>query len=326
MPGPNREKIFGILAKVETTSGTDAAPVPGTDALRVVGIPTLTYDFLESGERDDVQNGVLMSADRTEAAGRFGRIEITLEAKGSGAAGTAPEADALLRACGFSRTIVALTSVTYTTLDAGMETVTLYCYGAGKLFKLVGCVANLKVSAEAAKRGLMVFSVTGKMASDPVEAGLPALTVSAVSPPLFHSATAAIGAWNSGTAGDPLVLKSAEFDTAAQIADRPSAGALDGLIGYLITDRKARQSMTVEVPGLAAFDPFTLSKSAGSAQPVSSWQIGTVVGNRLKVQTGRWSLKAPRMGAAGGITTFTLDGALGSGAPTTGRELNLLFD
>jgi hypothetical protein len=73
MAGPYRERVFGVLAKIETTSGTDAVPVAGTDAVKVVGIPQLSsYDFLETGERDDVQTGVLISADRVDAAGRWG--------------------------------------------------------------------------------------------------------------------------------------------------------------------------------------------------------------------------------------------------------------
>jgi hypothetical protein len=327
MAGPYREKVFGILAKIETTSGTDAVPVPGVDAMRVVGIPTLTIDYLEPGERDDVQTGLLMATDRTEAAGRFGRIELVMEVTGSGAAGGPPPSDPLLRAAGLSRTVAAGTSVLYSTLDTGMETVTLYCYtGGNKLIKLVGCVATVKLSAEAAKRGMMTFAVTGKVATDPAEAVVPSLTLSTISPPLFHSALTTIGAWNSATAGDPLVLKSAEVDLGNVIADRPSAGANDGLIGYLITDRRARQTMTTEVPSLGTFDPFALSKLAGASQGTSAWQIGTVVGNRLKVQTGKWSLKAPRPGAANGIVTWTLEGGLGAGALTSGREVNFLFD
>lgn len=321
-----RERIYAILAKIETTSGTDAVPVAGTDAVQTVGVPVITIDYLEPGTRDDVQNGVLINADRTEAAGRFGTIEVSLEVKGGGTAGSTPEADAFLRMSGFAKTVSAGVSVRYSTIDTALETGTLYCYSAGKLFKLVGCAASARVSADAAKRGIITFSVKGKLVADPTEVAVPALTLSTVTPPLFHSASASIGAWTSADA-DPLVVKTATVDLQNTVAERPSAGATDGLIGFVVSDRKTEQTLLVEVPALATFDAFLLSKQGGTSQPTSTWQIGTVVGNRLKVFTGKWSLRAPKLGAQNSVVTQSLEGSLGTGATgATTRELSLLFD
>lgn len=327
-----REKILGVLVKIETTPLTDAVPT-GVDAVRVVGVPTLRYGFLETGLRDDVVTGQLGAVERAIPAGRFGAIDITLEVKGAGAAysaSVAPEVDALLRMSGCGKTVTTTSgseSILYTTLDSGNETGTVYCYAAGKLFKLVGCVATLKLSADAVKRGLWTFSVTGKMVTDPTETGVPALTFSAVSPPLFHSVTATIGAWSSAAGSDPLVLKSAAVDFGNTVTDRASAGALDGLAGYLVSDRRVRQDMTVEVPLLTSFDIFAAAKLAGSANPLSTWAIGTVQYNRMKVQTGRWALEAPELGAVNSINTAHLQGNLIIGAaPVSNREINFLFD
>jgi len=35
MPGPYRARVFGILGKIESVSGTDAVPVAGTDAIKI---------------------------------------------------------------------------------------------------------------------------------------------------------------------------------------------------------------------------------------------------------------------------------------------------
>jgi hypothetical protein len=327
MAGPYREKIFGIAVKIEATSGTDSVPTAATDAIRVVGVPELEWDFLESGERDDVQTGQMGSADPAAPAGRWGRIPITVEVKGSGAAGTAPEYDALMLMSGHSKTVSAGVSVLYTTIDTGTQTGTVYAWSAGKLFKLVGCSATLELKADATKRGFKTFIVTGVMASDPTEVALPALTLSTVVPPLFIAAATSIGAWTQATAGDPLVVKSASVNEGIVITERPGAGATDGLIGYLITDRKPRQTIVAEVPAIATYDPFAAAKAAGSAGPLTSWQIGTLAGNRLKVQTGRWRSKAPKLGAQNGVMVMTMDGVLGIGsAPTTNREINYLYD
>jgi hypothetical protein len=52
-----------------------------------------------------------------------------------------------------AKTVTAGVSVRYSTLDTGMETASVYCWSLGKLFKLVGASATMKVSADAAKRG-----------------------------------------------------------------------------------------------------------------------------------------------------------------------------
>src|SRR4051812_22561980 len=102
-----RYRVYAITAKIEAVSGTDAVPT-NANGIRVVGVPTLKLGYLESGDRQDVAASVLGTVDRAEPAGRFGELEVTLEAKGAGAAyaaGVRPECDAFLRASGFSSTV-----------------------------------------------------------------------------------------------------------------------------------------------------------------------------------------------------------------------------
>jgi hypothetical protein len=321
-----RERVYGLLVKIETTSGTDSVPTGSANAVQVVGAPTITVDYLEQGLRGDVVNGVLIAADRAAAAGRFVKIDnINLEVRGSGTAGTASEADALLRAAGFSVTNSAGVSNLYTTLDTAMETVTAYAYAAGKLFKLVGGVATFELSGEATKRGMLKFSLMGRLAADPTEAALPALTLSSVIPPLFHSVSTSIGSWTSAS-GEPMQLLSVDIKGNETIAALPSAGATDGHAGYLLSDRKMSQSMKIRTPALASFDPFALSKADGSTMPNTAHTYGTVAGNRLAVTTGKWSLVAPKIGTQDSVFTYDLDGTLGAGASgAAARELALLF-
>ncbi|WP_444932401.1 hypothetical protein ACJJIF_22000 (plasmid) [Microbulbifer sp. SSSA002] len=67
-------------------------------------------------------------------------MEVTFNAelKGSGAAGTPPEIAPLLRACGLAETITAGTSVEYNLASEGHESITLYLYEDGSLYKLTG--------------------------------------------------------------------------------------------------------------------------------------------------------------------------------------------
>lgn len=331
-----REKVFGVLAKIEVTSGTDSLPVAGTDAVRQIGIPTLEYAYLETGERQDAESGVLGAVERAVPAGTFGRIDITLEIRGAGAAYSAtvkPEADVFWRMAGFGVTTsftAGAESYRYQSIDSGMQTGTLYLHAANKLFKMVGCVAAPKLTGEALKRGFVTFSVTGKIILAVTEIAVPALTINVTLPPLFHSGATSIGAWTQASAA-PLVLRRVDLDFGTVINDRPSAGATDGLIGYVITDRRIRQTMLVEVVPLATFDPYVMSKAVGATLPTTAYQWGVTGApgqyNRLKVVTGRWALLAPGHGSDRGLNTWNLVGDLVQGTePVTSREAHFLYD
>jgi hypothetical protein len=326
-----REKIFGVLVKIEATPLTDAAPT-GVNAIRPVGVPVLKWGYMEEGLRDDVETGQLGVGERAAPAGRYGTIDLQLELRGPGAAYSAtvvPEADPLFRISGMGTTLVTTAgseTLTYSTLDTGAETATLWLYSHNKLFKLVGCVATCRYSADAGKRAFLNFTVSGKMVADPVEQALIALTPSSVIPPLFHSATANIGTWLSTAVSDPLVLRSAAVDLGNEIVMRPSAGATDGLAGWVVADRKARLEMTVETPLLASFDPFAASKAIGANNPLTVHQVGTVQYNKCLIETGRWQLEKPEMGAVNLINTVKLAGNLVIGAaPISLREINFKF-
>jgi hypothetical protein len=331
MAGPFREKIFAALVKVETTSGVDSVPVVGTDAVRLVNGPTvLAYDFMEGGSRDDEQTGVLSGADRAAPAGAYGKIDIAVGLKGAGAvysASVKPEADPLWRASGLPAT----SSFTggsenyfYKTADTNMETVTVYLYSANKLFKMVGCVAQPKLSAEVYKKGIVTFTVTGKITSI-TEASLPSIALNTLTPPLFHSAAAAIGAWTTASA-EPLMLLSASMDLGTAIADLSSAGATDGLVGWLITDRNVTQEFTFNVPALATYNPFVQAGTDGGSSILTAWQVGVNQYTRVKIEA-RWAPNAPREGARNGVKTYTQSGIckVGSGL-SGGREIQITYN
>jgi hypothetical protein len=62
-----------------------------------------------------------------------------VELAGSGTAGTAPAYGSILKACGFSETIVASTSVTYAPVSSSFSSVTIYYNVDGVRHKLTGC-------------------------------------------------------------------------------------------------------------------------------------------------------------------------------------------
>lgn len=334
MAAPFRPRIIAAAVKIEATSGTDAVPTLAANALQLVGVPTLNPSYMENGVRDDVQTGILGTVDRAAPAGRMATIDITLEVRGYGAAYSAvnrPEADVLLRISGMAPIVVTTVNaekVTYTTLDDAFETATLYLWSANKLFKLVGCVAKPKLSAKALQRGLVTFSVQGKMASDPITTAFSAPTLNQTVPPLFHSAAAQIGLWTTASA-EPLIVSAVDLDFGVATAERSSAGATDGYVGPMIADRKARLGMDVEQVTLSTFDPYaaSLQNSSGAIDTKPQFQIGTAQYNRLKFFGGRWALEAPRHSDVNSLSGWHLEGNLVLGTEATGgREMRLLFD
>lgn len=334
MPAPFRPRVLAIAAKNESPSGTDAVPTLANNALNIVGVPTLNLGYLETGVRDDVITGVLGTVDRAAPAGRNVSLDITLEVKGFGAAYSntnRPEADVLLRASGRSATVVTTAgseTVTYLTVDDGMETATVYCWTANKLFKLVGCTARLKFAAVVNQRAFFTFTVQGKLVADPATTAFAAPTLNQTVPPIFNGAAANIGLWTTAVA-EPLVINRVDFDDQAVVSERPSAGATDGLIGWIIADRKPRLTMNVEQVSLATFDPYAASKqnSAGAIDTKPQFQIGSAQYNRMKFFGGRWALEMPGHPDVNNLSGWQLQGNLVLNSEPTGlRESRILFD
>ncbi|HVX39614.1 MAG TPA: hypothetical protein VHB25_08575 [Gemmatimonadaceae bacterium] len=331
-----RAKLFAVLVKVEPTSGVDATPDPAVDAVRCIGIPTIQVGFLDDGDRSDEQTGVLGIPDDAPAVGQYGKLDVAVHVRGAGVAynstSAKPECDALLRMSGLARTVtttVGTESIDYTTADTNMETATVWGYtSAGKLIKLVGCVATMKWSFEAAKRGVLTFSITGKVEAI-TEAGVPGtLAFSSVIGPAFAGSTVTIGSWSSAAGSDPLILRKVEGDLGNTLAELPSAGAADGHAGYVISDRVVSQTAEFNAGALTSFDIFNVAKSAGTSKPTMQYQLGTTTQyNRLIVNTGRWQIKAPTPGNANQIATYSLSGKLSAASETnSGREIRFRFN
>jgi hypothetical protein len=334
MAAPFRPKILALAMKIESPSGTDSVPTLAANALSLVGVPSLNLNYLETGVRDDVITGVLGTVDRAAPAGRNVSFDMTLEVKGYGAAYSAankPESDVPLRASGRAAASV-LTggseSWTYLTLDDAMETASAYCWTANKLFKLVGCVCTLKFAAVVNQRAFFTFNVRGKLSTDPATTAFSAPTLNQTVPPIFNGAAANIGLWTTAV-GEPLVIRSVSFDDQASVTERPSAGATDGLIGWIINDRKPRLQMDVEQVSLATFDPYAASKqnSSGAIDTKPVFQIGSAQYNRMKFFGGRWALEAPGHGDVNNLSGWNLNGALVLGTEAVGlRESRIVFD
>jgi hypothetical protein len=92
-----------LLAKIETTYGTDPTPA-ATDAVLVSALEVQPLQ-LELKDRELIL-GYLGNTEMVVGQ-RLVSVSFDVEIAGSGTAGTAPKWSALMQACGFSETIVA---------------------------------------------------------------------------------------------------------------------------------------------------------------------------------------------------------------------------
>jgi len=110
-----------LLAKVESTPGTDPTPTVGSNAIKCFGIQS--SNNFDAQNTDDEHTGSLDSGDPIIGGGSVG-ISFGVNLKGAGTAGAAPEYGAALRGCGFSETLTAA-DVTGTAQAGATGTITL---------------------------------------------------------------------------------------------------------------------------------------------------------------------------------------------------------
>lgn len=151
-----------LMAKLETTSGTDAVPVAGTNDILAKGIaPTPVNATFADRELIQPYFG---NTGQVQVQG-FSAIEFEVELAGAGAAGTAPKYGPLLQACGFSETITAATKVDYAPLTNNQKSVSIYCFVDGVKHVMLGAKGNVAFTLNAAGIPSMKFTFTGYTAT-----------------------------------------------------------------------------------------------------------------------------------------------------------------
>ena len=147
-----------ILAKVETTAGTDAVPTGSADAVLVSNM-SITPLEAQSVNRDLVR-GYFGGSEQLVATA-FVKCGFTVELAGAAAAATAPQWGDLLLGCGMAEALLTTPSrAEYTPVSSALKTLTIYYYDDGVLHKLLGAMGNVKISAKIGDRPTLQFDFT----------------------------------------------------------------------------------------------------------------------------------------------------------------------
>ena len=256
-----------VLVKAESTYGTDSTPA-GSDAVQVrnLEITPVESDVLSR----DLVRTYLGNSPQLIANTRV-LVTFEVEYSGSGTAGTAPRYGALLKACGFSETVVASTSVTYAPVSASFDSVTIYYSTDGVRHKVTGARGTFSLNLNANQIPVINFTMTGQY-NAPTDTADPTTTfTNQAAPQIFNDTnTTAFSLFSVST----LPLQSCTLDVGNEVVYRELVNS-DKEVS--IVNRAGNGSLVIEMPTLATHD-FFADAVAGTTGAMSITH-GTSAGN-----------------------------------------------
>lgn len=274
---PEPIEVKAVLAKIESTYGTDATPSSGSDEIQVMENfwTNITIDHLQDNELDGMGTGFgRPGGESPQSTGQFANFNLTLPIKGLGSAfssSNVPELDVLLRASGLNQSIDTTSgseTINYTPQNSGFESASIYLYTGNKEYKLVGCLATVEFIFNAGEIPQASFDITG-LVSAINEAGVPgslSYPGGSIAPPVVTSAGFTIDG------NDPDDFTSFSVDLQTEIAERPGGNASDGHAGYWFADMDPVAEADYEVFALSTHDPYTLRDNGTEF----AWDLGTL--------------------------------------------------
>lgn len=284
---PQSVRFKALLAKIESTYGTDSSPTTGSDEIQVEENfwSDLTIDHLEDNSREENANVFGRAGGAAvPSTGQFAEFEVLVVNKGRDSAFSAsnlPEQDVLWRICALEQTVDTSSgseTVTYAPRSSGFESATVYAYTGNKEYKLVGCFATARIINTPGQISRTRYTIRGLV--DAVnEAGLPSglsFPASSVSPVTVTGSGMTINGF------DPDDFRDWELDLQTTIAERPGGNASDGHAGYWPTNVDPQVTTTYEVGALGTHDPYNL-RDVGTEFAWDIGPLGSTQYNQFKV-------------------------------------------
>jgi len=262
-----------ILTKIEGAYNTDPVAAAATDAVRVENL-----SFSLEGARMHERAPLKPSLGLTPKiyGGTLGSLSFDVYLKGSGAAGTAPEIDPLLRACGLGVTNVPVTSDSYAPVSTGIESCWIEWYEDGLKHALGGCRGSFTCTLTAGEPGKLSFSMTGHY-TKPVDMALPAPTYDSSVPASLLDLTA------FAVDGYAASVAALSFDMGVTLATPPDLTAADGFGEIAIAGRGVTGSIDPLASLIATYDWVTKWQT-DTPVVIDTGVVGPAAGNRWRIQ------------------------------------------
>ena len=297
-----------VLIKAESTYGTDSTPV-GSDACQVrnLEVTPVQSDIVSR----DLIRPYLGASPQLIANNRV-QVTFEVEYSGSGTAGTAPRYGSLLKACGFSETVVASTSVTYAPVSTSFSSVTMYYSTDGVRHKVTGARGTYSLNLTANQIPVINFTMTGQYVA-PTDTADPTPTfTNQATPKIFNDTNTTAFTLFSET---DLPLQSCQLDIGNEVVYRE---LINSDKEVLIVNRSGSGTLMIEMPTLASHDFFAdaVASTTGNLSIVHGTTGGNIV--TLASAANAVSLGAPAYSEDSGIVMLNLPFTLVPG--TSGND------
>lgn len=271
-----------ILAKIETTYGTDATPTEGANAFLVSNV-SITPLKSNNVDRDLVRP--YMGGSEQLAGAISVDISFDVELAGAGAAGTAAPYGPLLRACGFVETLYAGVRAEYNLTTPVTDSVTIYGFWDGARHILKGCRGTMLIAMTSGGRPLLSFRFTG-LDGGVTAASPSALTLSGFKTPLVVNEpnTGDVTFSATYTAATPTLTGGTGYPSQGLSLDLGNSVQYIPLLGgesVEITDRSVTGSVVLDLTA-ATEATFLTNVKANTLQSLGLMH-GTVAGNKTMV-------------------------------------------
>jgi Phage tail tube protein len=297
-----------VLIKTEATYGTDSTPT-GSDACQVrnLEVTPVQSDIVSR----DLIRPYLGASPQLIANNRV-QVTFEVEYSGSGTAGTAPRYGSLLKACGFSETVVATTSVTYAPVSTSFSSVTMYYSTDGVRHKVTGARGTYSLNLTANQIPVINFTMTGQYVA-PTDTADPTPTfTNQATPKIFNDTNTTAFTLFSET---DLPLQSCQLDIGNEVVYRE---LINSDKEVLIVNRSGSGTLMIEMPTLASHDFFAdaVASTTGNLSIVHGTTGGNIV--TLASAANAISLGAPAYSEDSGIVMLNLPFTLVPG--TSGND------
>lgn len=177
-------KLFerrAMVAKVETTYGTDATATGASDSV-------LVLEGSIQVEADPLARAIdrsYLGADPFVLVNRRATVTGSIELLGSSSVGTAAPIAPILRGCGHAETLTASTSAEYNPISTAFQSLSIYFEWAGVQFKVTGARGSLDIDLSIDNFGRASFTFTGLIdIANITEATISGFTIAAFQSPV----------------------------------------------------------------------------------------------------------------------------------------------
>ena len=281
-----------ILAKVETTKGTDALP---TGAANAILVSDVTFTPLEGDEVERNNIRPYFGDGGSTMVTQYAKLSFSVEAAGVETPGELPGYDALLRASATSVTVTADTDVRFAPVTEALESVTIYIAVGRNLQKMTAAMINTKLAGDAKTIAKWQFEVTGTYQAA-TDAPLPAATYAQFQDPYgVNKANTTLSLHGTAVAASAF-----SFDFGNTVIKRD----LINVDTVEITGRKSTGSVTFDNTRVSDKNWVELARQ--STRGALAFKHGPGASNVIELIAPNVQLGKPTFGESDGVQQITV--------------------